>query len=281
MARLRLRHRGRIVSNVTMKPITQQRSPKPSRRSRQLVGAVLLLGLSAYPLAAQSLRGSSASLNRQVRQAEIHDFTYIRNGAQVQRFVEAGYLVPVRGNRNYFLKGVSFPYARPEAKLFIERLSSQYMRACGERLVVTSLTRPLDRQPRNASSRSVHPTGMAMDLRRSRNTQCRRWLEAVLLSLEKQGVLEATREYRPPHYHLALFPQPYARYVTLLAQRAEAEGESGGDGATVVAYRVRRGDSLWEIARAHGVSVEDLRTANGLRGSRIIPGQTLQVPLTR
>lgn len=265
---------------MSMSPITQQRSPTPTRRSIPLLGAALLLALSFGPGAAQSLRGSAASLNRQVRQAQIHDFTYIRNGAQVQRFVEAGYLVPVRGNRNYYLKGVSFPYARPEAKLFIERLASQYMQACGERLVVTSLTRPLDRQPRNASSRSVHPTGMAMDLRRSRNVQCRRWLEGVLLALEKRGVLEATREYRPPHYHLALFPQPYARYVTLLAAREEAE-ESAGAGDAVIAYQVRRGDSLWEIARAHGVTVDELRVANGLRGSRIIPGQTLQVPVIR
>jgi hypothetical protein len=56
---------------------------------------------------------------------------------------------------------------------FVERLSSQYHNACGERLVVTSLTRPASEQPRNASDRSVHPTGMAIDLRLSTKGTCR------------------------------------------------------------------------------------------------------------
>ena len=85
-----------------------------------MAAVALSLGVPLGEASAQSLRGSSSSLNRQVLQAEIHDFTYIRDGNQVQRFVEAGYLVPVRGNRNFYLKGVSFPYARPEARLFIE-----------------------------------------------------------------------------------------------------------------------------------------------------------------
>jgi membrane-bound lytic murein transglycosylase D len=42
-------------------------------------------------------------------------------------------------------------------------------------------------------------------------------------------------------------------------------------------YTVRRGDSLDRIARIHGVSVRDLRQWNGLRGSRIYPGQTLEI----
>ena len=98
-------------------------------------------------------------------------------------------------------------------KTFIERLSDQYRDACGERLVVTSLTRPITRQPPNASAISVHPTGMAVDLRRSDSSGCRQWLETVLLDLEGKGVLEATREQYPPHYHVAVFPNPYLQYV--------------------------------------------------------------------
>ena len=128
---------------------------------------VLLALTTASAALGQSLRGSSASLDRQNRQAQRHDFTLLRDAAHVQRFVDAGYLVPIRGNGNYTLKAVSFPFGRPAVKLFIERLSAQYRRACGEQLVVTSLTRPIGNQPRNASRRSVHPTGMAIDLRRS------------------------------------------------------------------------------------------------------------------
>jgi len=169
---------------------------------------------------AQSLRGSSASLTRQYEQAKRHDYTFLRRPGDVQRFVDLGLLVPIRPGPAYDLAQVSFPYARPEVKLFLERLGTQYQAACGEKLVVTSLVRPTTRQPRNAADRSVHPTGMAMDLRRSNKASCRQWLERVLLQLEARGVLEATRERRPPHYHVALFPQPYVQYVA--AQTGES-----------------------------------------------------------
>jgi len=170
----------------------------------------------AAPGQAQSLRGSPASLDRQYQQALRHDYTFLRRPADVQRFVELGLLVPIRPGPAYDLAQVSFPYARPEVKLFLERLGTQYKAACGEKLVVTSLVRPTTRQPRNAADRSVHPTGMAMDLRRSNKPSCRQWLERVLLQLEARGVLEATRESRPPHYHVALFPRPYVQYVAAM-----------------------------------------------------------------
>jgi hypothetical protein len=198
-----------------------------------------------------------------------HDYTYLDTSAQVRRFVDQGYLVRIRGNANFTVKaGVGHPYGRPAVELFLSRLGNQYRDACGEQLVVTSLTRPRNRQPRNASPRSVHPTGMAIDLRRSNRSSCRGWLESVLLSLEGKGVLEATYERRPPHYHIALFPTQYEQYVETLQLAGAEEAE----------YFVRSGDSLWEIARELGTTVRDLREANNLRNSRIYPGQVLTVP---
>jgi LysM repeat protein len=237
-----------------------------------------VLSLLPQDASGQSLRGSTASLDRQARAARAHDFTYIESPAQVERFVRAGYLVQVRANRDFELHVVSYPFARPEARTFIFRLSSQYRRACGEKLVVTSLTRPLSRQPRNASSRSVHPTGMAIDVRRSSSRACRSWLESVLLSLELTGVLEATRENYPPHYHIAVFPQPYARYV---ANQAAPQAQTRVASAGVLDYRVRNGDSLWDIAQSHGTTVDRLKQENNLTGSRIYSGQLLKVPVTR
>lgn len=254
--------------------IQPSKSPLPAL----LLALTLAAGSQAFfssPATAQSLRGSTASLDRQERLAREHDFTYLRSPAQVRQFVEAGYLVPVRADRNFDLHGVSYPYARPEARTFILRLSEQYRGACGEKLVVTSLTRPLSQQPANASSRSVHPTGMAMDIRRSNSRACRSWLEGVLLSLEGAGVLEATRESYPPHYHVAIFPKPYARYVEALETRQASATPLPLDPED---YRVRRGDSLWDIARSYGVTVDDLMEENNLRGSRIYAGQVLRVP---
>jgi hypothetical protein len=222
----------------------------------------------------QALRGSEAAVNRAYVRAEDHDFTFLRTDAQVRQFVDAGYLVQFRSGRDFILHDVSFPYGRPEVKLFVQRLGAQYRRACGEELVVTSLTRPLSEQPRNASTFSVHPTGMAVDFRTSLNSVCRYWLESTLLYLEGAGVLEATRERRPSHYHVAVFPEPYAAYVSdILASAAS------GTRATVPSrYMVRQGDSLWTIARRHGTTVPKLRAANAIRGSRIYAGQLLTVP---
>lgn len=216
---------------------------------------------------AASLRPTRGSLDRQASEARRHDYTYLQNSTQVKRFVDLGYLKLVPDSRNYFLKEVSFPYARPEVKLFIERLSAQYHKACGDKLVVTSLTRPKNRQPRNASHRSVHPTGMALDLRRPWSRVCRGWLEHTLVTLEAKGILEATLERSPPHYHIALFPKAYDRYVDQL-RHAPVENT----------YMVMRGDTLWRIAQRHNTTIEQVKRENGLRSSRIYPGQILQVP---
>ena len=258
---------------------------RPRRCGALLLAAALLLAGLPGRAPAQSLRGSRASLDRQVAQARQHDFTHLANARQLRRFVDAGYLVPVSGNADYTLFDVSFPFARPAVRLFVERLSAQYRRACGERLVVTSLTRPRSHQPRNASDRSVHPTGMAVDLRRPAG-RCRAWLESVLLSLEARGLVEATAERRPPHYHVAVYPAPYADYVARQTAGVARQTAGGGGGesappAAIAFHVVRRGDTLGRIARRYGAAIDALRRANDLTSSLIHPGQTLRVPGVR
>lgn len=49
-------------------------------------------------------------------------------------------------------------------------------------------------------------------------------------------------------------------------------------GGKDVVYRVRRGDTLSQLARTFGTSTARIQQANGLRGSRIVVGQTLRIP---
>ena len=42
-------------------------------------------------------------------------------------------------------------------------------------------------------------------------------------------------------------------------------------------HKVRRGDSLWEIADRYNISVKRLKSLNGIRGSLIQPGQRLRI----
>ena len=260
-----------------------------------VTGLLLLSGVTGVH--AQALKGSRTAMRKQNSVAQNQDYSFLRTSSDVRRFVEKGLLVPVQGTSALRLADVSFPYTRPAVKTFIDRLAPQYRNACDEKLVVTSLTRPLSRQPRNASDLSVHPAGMAVDLRSPRRSSCRKWLERTLLSLEAEGVLDVTRERRPAHYHIAIFPAPYLSYVeritgdTQLAERTEDTPEikiakaAQPNYASVVpigggndTYKVRRGDTLWSIARKHGVTVIELKRANGLRSSTIKVGQSLVIP---
>ncbi len=261
--------------------VVHVRASLTSRSGRDFRPAwCLAAGLAALwiasPASAQSLRGSPASINRQNREARQHDFTFVRRPAQLERFVDAGLLVPLEGGSHYRLHGVSFGVARPEVKLFVERLSAQYLEACGERLVVTSLTRPTSEQPANASARSVHPTGMAVDLRVPSRASCRRWLESTLLSLERQRVVDATLERRPLHFHVAVFPDEYLAYV------AEQTGRTGSSLIASVSgslqHTVRPSETLTAIAARYDTTVARIRAANGLRSTVIHPGQTLESP---
>jgi hypothetical protein len=182
----------------------------------------LLVATTAHARALEiTLKGSRISMERQNQVAQELDYSFLRTDAQVERLADAGSLVAVPGGEDYQVLA-SWPYARPAVRDFIERLAPRYRRACDEPLVVTSLTRPVREQPRNASPLSVHPAGMAVDLRVSRSARCVDWLQEELLALEEQGLLDATREYRPPHFHIAVFPGPYEEHVAALVADSTA-----------------------------------------------------------
>jgi LysM repeat protein len=235
----------------------------------------VLLGTSLVQ--AQTLKGSSRSIEHQYQAAVSYGYAFVDTAHSVKQHVNStGQLVRVKPDRYLELHDVSYPYAVPGTKLFLNRLSNQYHNACGEKLTVTSLLRPRDRQPANSVARSVHPTGMAVDMRVPRTHKCRAWLEKTLLSLEKDRVLDVTRERRPPHYHVAVFVKNYEKRLGL--QSRPAPTQLAAHSAPGQKYAVRRGDTLSEIADMNGVSITRLRAANALRGNRIYEGQKLLLP---
>jgi hypothetical protein len=179
------------------------------------LGAAIALASAAIAGTAHAaeLGGSLTSMKHQHDVAVELRYTFLRTPAQVREFVAKGRLEELEGNADYRLSKVSFPYARSEVRMFVERLAADYRAATGEQLVITSLTRPEALQPRNAHQLSVHPAGMAVDFRVPDDAEGRRWLERTLLAMEKDGLLDATRERRPPHYHVAIFPEPYREYA--------------------------------------------------------------------
>lgn len=229
--------------------------------------------------AAQSLRGSMASVERMYDYAVRDDLTFYETGNDVRWAAARGELVQLHSDHGYEMHRVAFPFVRPATLSFVENLASDYERTCGQELVVTSGVRPETRQPANSSQRSVHPTGMAVDLRRP-NGRCLTWLRRELLSLEKTGVVEATEEHHPAHFHVAVFAKEYQKYAeqqpdlrptAMIVARAP-------EVATARKYKVRAGDSLWSIAQQHATTVRQLIAANRLANKRIRPGQTLVIP---
>ena len=179
------------------------------------IAVALTLSLILAPARARGdgLAGSPASMANQHEIAVQEDYSFLRTSSDVRELASTGALLPVLDNENLMLSKVSYAFARPEVLDFLERFAASYRAATGSRLVVTSLTRPAEGQPRNAHKLSVHPAGMAVDLRIPADTAGRAFIERSLLAMERAGVLDVTRERSPAHYHIAVFADAYAPYA--------------------------------------------------------------------
>lgn len=247
--------------------------------------ALLALLVRPLPVVAQSLRGSMESVERMYDHAVRDGLTFYENTNDVQWAAARGELVQLHTNHGYELHRVAFPYVRPATLTFVERLAADYDQKCGAELVVTSGVRPASRQPRNSSQQSVHPTGMAVDLHKPTDGHCLTWLRRELLALEGTGVIEATEEHHPAHFHVAVFGPEYMRFAAIQAQEHPTTPTvmivaRTASVAPVSArrYKVRVGDTLWSIAQQHSTSVDALIAANRLASPKIRAGQMLVIP---
>jgi LysM repeat protein len=281
---------------------------------RDVARYVLALGVASAAAAAPanagggSLRGSRGSVDRMYEYAVDRDLGFVRTASGARAAVAGGRFVPLPTSGpyvHYLIDGVEYPYALPATIDFIQRFAASYRNGCGERLVVTSALRPKSEQPRNSSPKSVHPTGIAVDLRKP-SGRCLAWLRGALLTLEREGVIEATEEFHPAHMHVAVFGDRWGKYVrgelsptpaqlaagaapaaraaaptpgaTSVAARPVTKAKARAKPAAARRYTVRRGDSLWSIARRHGTTVARLKAVNSLRSSTVRPGRRLVIP---
>lgn len=198
-------------------------------QSSLVATALLAASLIALPQpsTAQSLRGSHASVSLMYRRAVRGGLDFYETSSDVKRAVVRGELVSLNGNSHYRIANIGMPYVRPETKAFVLDLAADYHRACGAPLVITSATRPISRRLANSSELSVHPTGMAVDLRKPAG-RCRTWLRRTLLAAERRGVIEATEERHPPHFHVAVLPSRYEKVASARSKSGSAERSRGG-----------------------------------------------------
>jgi hypothetical protein len=184
----------------------------PFRPSAALAVRALLpiLLLAAAPRArAQTLLGSHAAVERAYLFAKRRGLEFNATKVDVNRRVRDGEYVRLTSGTNLRLKGVAMPYVRPATQAFVLDLADRYRAACHAPMVVTSAIRPetQQRRLRNGVALSVHPTGMAVDLRIPRGG-CRTWLRNELLSDERAGLVDATEERHPAHLHVIVYRAP-------------------------------------------------------------------------
>ena len=252
----------------------------------------------------QDLHGSKQSVEKMYEFAISHRMPFYLTPVNVDDAIAKGRLVALAGDSTYELtRGVGFAYSTREAKQFVLAFAPQYLAACGVPLTVTSAARPMSNQPHNANPHSVHPTGIAVDIRRPSAGPCLTWVRGALATLEERGVVEATEEHHPVHLHVAVLVQPGAKVllpnlvktvvarqlttppvpVTTLATAAvagDAKLAAGSRDAPKAprSYTVRQGDTMWDIANRAGVSMAELKKANARVASTLKPGTTLVLP---
>jgi hypothetical protein len=188
-----------------------------------LLSAAGLALAVAWPhgAAAQSLRGSRRSVKRMHDRAVANRLRFYETPRAVRTATAQGHFVPLRGNGDLQVAiAGDAAVVLPGTRDFVQELASRYRAACGSPLVVTGALRPLSRRLANSSSQSVHPTGMAVDLRKP-SGRCLTWLRRTLLVQERAGLIEATEEHHPPHFHVAVFPGAARRYAAASRGRVE------------------------------------------------------------
>jgi LysM repeat protein len=75
---------------------------------------------------------------------------------------------------------------------------------------------------------------------------------------------------------LKLIEGPRALRSSAIVTAATVSSDQPSRTSTII--RVRRGDSLWALARRFAIRLDDLKAANRLRSDLIVPGQELLIP---
>jgi hypothetical protein len=226
----------------------------------------LLLTLLCQSVWADSLRGGRAPRAEAYQEAKKHQVPFVSSEAEIKTLLQQDRLVRLVSETHFEVdEQVSYPYVLPEVRIFAQRMGEYLHEVCGERMVITSALRLTTQKLRNSISDTVHPTGMALDIRLPPR-KCRKWFEARKKYLEYKGVIQATRERWPPHYHVVVYPKQYAMYISESANR------------DLALYEIQRGDTLSDIALLFGTTITELVIINGLESpDRLRAGQKLRL----
>jgi membrane-bound lytic murein transglycosylase D len=98
----------------------------------------------------------------------------------------------------------------------------------------------------------------------------------VALTLPYNKAIEFTRSNNDSSFRAKMNTEAIA-----LNKQLEKERKAGIKGGGTVTHKVKRGDLLTTIARKYGVSVNDIKKWNNLKGNKIMAGQKLKIKANR
>jgi penicillin-insensitive murein endopeptidase len=105
----------------------------------------------------------------------------------------------------------------------------------------------------------------------------RGWLNDIFGRTSEKGIIQHERRHKD-HMHVRFFnPRAQERgrivYPVLV--------ETGAAPPPMVKHRVRHGETLGSLARRYGTSVSAIKSANGLRSTRLRAGRSYTIPIRR
>lgn len=105
---------------------------------------------------------------------------------------------------------------------------------------------------------------------------------AAMLGLALSVGASSTFWARPGEAVGAVIPQDALALASTSSSEGFPAATSAPSGVAPVFHTVKAGDTFWEIAAAHQVDVEDIKTANGIAPGELLKvGQVLRVPAER
>ncbi len=176
--------------------------------------------------------GEVSSSEQQYRYAEQSGAVIITSD-NFDELVRSGGLVKLEGPNIRLMSTRVIQYVIPSTRDFVLQLAYEFgQQGCGELVVNDALRVAGNRMPSAASSFSVHPRGMAVDIRvNGIGERCETWMNTYLLQNEAEGKVDATREHWKvvrgqrvpnPHFHLVVPLQPRGPALLQSAQLESA-----------------------------------------------------------
>lgn len=156
--------------------------------------------------------GCQTTSEQQLQYAKGRQLPLMTTVAQYQERIANGYFVPFEGPYLHVL--ADRPYALPSTVAFVTEMSVAYNTAGCGKLVVRDALRLTTERPANGSIHSVHPAGMAVDIRvKYIKRECADWLRSYIRLKEVAGKVDGTHELEPEHLHVVVPIEPRIQVI--------------------------------------------------------------------